>query len=356
METARGWLYDGTLALRHDVHVSAEGDGLVILYADGDRSEIPAAKLVYVDSRNGFEVYGHSDVDGWRLGLTAEDAARLKAALPERRRYGRWIDRIGLVKAAAIALVISIGIVLLATRFPTWVAPYVPRSWEDNFGDPIVAGLSGRFCDGAGGQEALDKLARTLAPGAGPLHIKVVNIDIVNAAALPGGNIVIFEELLTSASGPDEVAGVLAHEIAHIENRHVTEAMIRQFTFGFFLAMVGGGTGANIESVLSTRYGRDAEREADRDAIAALSRANISPLGASAFFGRVAEQERRLGALGQGLSYISTHPNPGERQRLFRESAGMRRDFKPSLSSAEWHALANICHNDPDQRGRAGFW
>ena len=352
MEPLRGWLYDGTTAARHEVEVSPAGaESLLIAAADGERREVPRASLFHVDTRAGWEVYGRTGVDGWRLGLAAADAKTLQALLPPRRKYGRWIDRIGLVRALVAAVLLSAAVIFVATRFPGWVAPYVPKSWEANFGRPVMAGLQGRFCNGPGGQEALRRLAATLSPQAASLDIRVVDIGIVNAAALPGDHILIFEALLRRAEGPDELAGVLAHEIAHIENRHVTEAMVRQFTFGLVVSLFGGGTGANLETLLQARYSRGAEAEADADAIAALRRAGISPLATAGFFGRVAEQERRLGALGRGRSYISTHPDSAERQRRFRESAGGRTDYKPALSREEWRALVDICRNDPALRG-----
>jgi Zn-dependent protease with chaperone function len=348
---AQGWLYDGTSAIRHEVRLEAAGDDLIVGYTDGDRSEIPRSRLFHVDTRGDFEVYGHAGVDGWRLGVPKGAAAELGPLLPRRRRYGRWIDRIGLWRAVAAAALISVGLVFGATRFPGWVAPFVPKSWERSIGGPILAGLEGRYCHGPGGDAALRKLARALAPEAPDLDIRVVNISMVNAAALPGDRILIFEELIRRAEGPEEVAGVLAHEIAHVENRHVTEAMVRQLSFGLIVSLFGGGTGANLETFLSTRYTRGAEEEADTDAIHALERARISPAGAAAFFGRVARQESRMGIVGRGLSYISTHPEPAERERRFRESAGSRTDWAPALTPEEWKALVAICRTDPEQNG-----
>jgi len=346
----RGWLYDGSSAIRHDVEVASAGDNLIVRYADGDSSEVPRARLFHVDTRGNDEVFGHLEVDGWRLGVPKTAAATLGPILPPRRRYGRWIDRVGLWKAVGGAIALSAALILVATRFPAWVAPFVPKSWEAGFGAPIMAGLDGRFCNTPEGSAALRTLASTLSPNGGEYDIRVVDIDIVNAAALPGDHILIFEELLRRADGPDEVAGVLAHEIAHIENRHVTAAMVRQLSFGLFVSLVGGGTGANLETFLQSRYSRGAEQEADEDAIRALQRARISPAGAAGFFARVAREERRMGAIGRGLSYISTHPDPQLRERRFRESAQAGATYSPPLDSKQWRALQRICLDDPAMR------
>lgn len=335
----RGWLYDGASAVRHDVEVSCEGETLVVRYADGDLSTLARDRLEHVDSRGAFEVYGLAGVDGWRLGVPSDFGAGL---LPPRRRYGRWIDRIGLWKAAAAAAIVSVLVVIGAGYLPALIAPIVPQALEEAVGAPVMAGLDGQFCSTPEGDAALRRLSAALAPDMGDLDVRIVSIPIVNAAALPGDHVLIFEPLLRQADGPDEVAGVLAHEIAHIENRHVAEAMVRQLTFGLFVAMVGGNTGANLETFLGARYSRSAEAEADEDAIRMLRGAGISPAGAAAFFARVADDEARLGMVGEGLSYISTHPAPAERARLFR-AAGGNQAYKPPLSQAEWQALRNIC-------------
>lgn len=339
--SSAGWLYDGEWAVRREVKVDRSGDDLLITFADGSSSRAPSQRLVHVESRGEAEVYGRSDLAGWRLGL-ADPAPDVAELLPSRHVYGRWIDRVGLARAVVIGVLLSATVLFLGSRFPSWAAPLVPLEWEERFGDALVGDFGGRFCKGPGGQAALNKLAVRLAPEADPLNVRVVNIDLVNAAALPGRNIVIFEELLSQADGPDEVAGILAHEIAHVEERHVTEALLRQLGLGVIVAAFGGTTGANIETFMAARYSRGAEREADAAAIRTLRRAGISPYPTAAFFERIAEQE---GKVAEALSYVSTHPMSAERQRRFRASAEEGRSYTPSLSLGEWEALWDICRN-----------
>jgi Zn-dependent protease with chaperone function len=343
---ATACLYDGETAVRHEVEVERSGDKLMIRFADGDARALPAALLTFVERRRESVTYGRSDAAGWRLILSGDPPADLAVLLPPEQKYGRWIDRVGLVPAILVGLLVSAALLFAGSRIPEWAAPLVPRAWEERFGDALVGDFGGRFCNGEGGQAALDKLAAELTPESKSLNIRVVDIDIVNAAALPGGNIVIFEELLAESDGPDEVAGVLAHEIAHIERHHVTEAMIRELGLGLVISAFGGTTGANVDALLAAGYSRASEREADADAAAKLARADISPLPTAAFFERLADQERKLGAVGRGLSYLSTHPMSAERQKRFRDSAARGRAYRPALTRDEWEALFNICFND----------
>lgn len=342
------WLYDGETAVRHPARVEAAPEGLHIrLEQSGELLSVPSKSLTYVESRRGFEVYGRRDVAGWRLGLEQADAAALAAVLPGRARYGRLIDRIGLLPAVAIAALLSGAVIFAGMRFPGWVAPHVPQSWEKKMGDTLVGDFGGRFCEGKGGEESLRKLAARLSHDASRLSIRVVPAGITNAVALPGGHIVIFDELLKESDDADELAGVLAHEIAHIEERHTTEAMIRELGLGLFISALGGGTGTTIESMLSARYSRGAESEADDLAVERLRRANVSPLGTARFFERLAREEAKLGGAATPLSYLSSHPLSADRQKKFVASAVKGRAYRPALDEEEWRALFNICFNDP---------
>lgn len=343
---AEAWLYDGESAVRQAVSLEPAEGGLVIV-ADGAAPFRPGDGFVHVESRSDVELYGRTDVPGWRLGVPKPLDPAIAALLPGRRVYGRWIDRIGLTRALLAGAVLS-GLILLAGHnAPAWLAPLVPESLEQRFGDALVGDLGGQFCAGPGGQAALDKLAAKLSLKPRRLKVRVVDMPVVNAVALPGGNIVIFRELLAEADGPDEVAGVLGHEIAHIENRDTTQAMIRQYGFSLVITALGGTTGGNIDMLASAGYSRAAESKADEGAIAALRRANISPLPTAAFFKRLAAEEAALGRFGQGLSYMSSHPMSDERRRRFEASAERGHRHKPALTRDEWDALADICHNDP---------
>jgi hypothetical protein len=341
------WLYDGETAIRHPVGAERDGSNLRIRFADGDTLSLAPSRLVHVESRSGHEVYGRRDAQGWRLGIPEGEVAGLAAVLPGRHRYGRLIDRVGLAPAVVGFLIVSAAVIFAGGKLPEWLAPHIPVEWEKEYGAALVGNLGGKYCNGPGGQAALDKLALRLSPAARGLNIRVVNINMVNAAALPGGTIVIFEELLAESKAPEDVAGILAHELAHVERRHVTQAMIRDLGLGLVVSAFGGNTGGTVNGLLSAGYSRGSEREADLDAIAKLRTAGIDPLPTANFFKKLAADEARLGKVASGLTYISTHPMSGERQKAFAASRDQGRKYAAALSAAEWKALSGICANDP---------
>lgn len=344
---AEGWLYDGRSAVRRTARVEAGSEGLSITPEGGQPFIARTGELTHVETRADAEIYGRADSPGWRLGIVRPVPPGLAAALPGRIVYGGIIDRIGLPKAVAIGAVISAAILLVGYMAPRWLAPLVPVSWERKFGNALVGDLGGKFCASGTGQQALDKLARRLSPTAADYKVRVVDLPMVNAVALPGGNIVIFKPLLLEAESPDEVAGILGHEIGHIEERHVTEAMIRHYGLSMLISSFGGTTGANIEMLASANYSRGAEREADTASIQALGRASISPRPTARFFERLSKVEKGIGRLAEPLSYLGSHPLSEERRKRFDTSFERGRGYTPSLSAEEWEALRNICPGRP---------
>jgi len=156
-----------------------------------------------------------------------------------------------------------------------------------------------------------------------PFTFVIINQDIVNAFAAPGGVIALYSGLILAADDENEVAGVLAHEIAHITQQHLYRALENQqaMTIPIALAMlglilIGGGSGEAIQGALlggqaaaqqaSIFFTRQNETEADRIGIRTLSRAGYDPIGMVEFFEKMGRMTR---AMGEGPpEYLRTHP------------------------------------------------
>jgi predicted Zn-dependent protease len=151
----------------------------------------------------------------------------------------------------------------------------------------------------------------------------VLDQPVVNAFAAPGGVIALYTGLILAADDENEIAGVLAHEIAHITQLHLYRAMERQqaMTIPIALAMLGlmlagGGSGQAIQGAVmggqaaaqqaSIYFTRQNEYEADRIGISTLSRAGYDPAGMGEFFEKMGRITR---AMGEGPpEYLRTHP------------------------------------------------
>jgi len=191
----------------------------------------------------------------------------------------------------------------------------------------------------------IESLGRSIAARADgprfPYSFDVANRRDVNAFALPGGPIWVNRGTIDAAQTEAQLAGVIAHEVAHIANRHAAE-QITKGTFanvglGILGAVLGGsGTASQIAQMgagmaaqaTMMKFSRDDEREADMKALQYMKRAGYDPRGMVEFL-RVlrAKQGRDPGAVS---TFFASHPAPAERIRRLEQQAnrlaGGRRD------------------------------
>ena len=338
--------YDGKIAVRREGRAVWDSDGRLTLEADdGTAVTMLFEELRYSEARPGEEVYRRESEAEFRLILPADMPPGLAERLPKHEKYGRLIDKFGLGKATVALAAISAAAVAVTITAPDWLGPRVPATWEARIGEAMVGDLGNRTCSTPESEAVLAGLMAELDDGSPPIRVGIANIDMVNAVALPGGQVLLFDGLLQEAESPAEVAGVLAHEIGHVRERHVMTAIMRQFGLSILIGGAGSGVGETIGGIASLGYNRDAEREADEYARAQMADADISPLGAARFFERVEDESG--GEANAALGWLATHPEPGERAEAFREAA-KDGDYAPALSEEEFEALKSACANDPD--------
>jgi Zn-dependent protease with chaperone function len=337
-EPTEGWHYDGTTAKRHIVQVVRDGDSLAI---EGHAPVRFADLIRRGDGQRA--VFGRAENPGWRLGFDGPLPSDWLDALPAAPRYGRLIDRFGLLPAAIGGIALSAVVLFGLYQLPDLIAPLVPDRWEQALGDAIVGDLGGRACQSAEGQAVLDRLGKQLSGSGRTMRVRVVDIPIPNAVALPGGQIALFNGILKQAKSPDEIAGVLGHEIGHVERRHVMAGLIRQFGLGLVL----GGSGKGVQyaqALVDARYGRAAESEADGYAIAALTRNHISTKSTADFFARMGKLEKTgSSTVDTAFSWLSNHPVSVARRDMFLAANTKIADPRPAMTAVEWSAVKAMC-------------
>lgn len=281
--------------------------------------------------------------------LPMPEQERLKPFLNKQSRSGFLRHAIN---ATLITLIIGVPIAFVMSRtlIADGIVAGIPTSWEVEAGRQVADSLlsKGEMRDKQV-RHAVHVISSRLLRGVGKQPYKfrfhVVETDQVNALAAPGGEVVIFSGLLNKAESPEEVAGVLAHEIQHCLQRHSLRGLVLKVgTFGLLYYGLGGGavsesltmTSANL---LSLKFGRDDETEADDLGFELLVKAKIDPRGMISFFKKLSEQD--IG-IEKALSFASTHPATGDRiQRLQAKYDALPEDVKKSFKPLEvdWPAL-----------------
>lgn len=260
---------------------------------------------------------------------------------------------VGTIVGWSLAAVLSIVLVILfALPFAAdRLAPLVPQAFERRIGDvaegQIRTLFGGKLCRSAAGQAAWFKLVDLIADAAAlkmPIRAGVLSTPVPNAFALPGGKVYLLSGLLAKAENPDEIAGVLAHELGHLKHRDSTRNLIYNGGTSFLIGLLFGdvtGSSALIfasRSLVTSSYSRQAEQNADDFAIEVMHRLGrpTKPMGELLF--RVTGRE-----VDRTLSIIASHPLTED--RLQRMTAADRPPTGPPLLTAqEWAALKTICN------------
>lgn len=204
----------------------------------------------------------------------------------------------------------------------------LPISVDQKIGELAMESmpLQGKRVDDPVLVKAVDEIVGRLKPHAGEkgmdFDVTIVDAAIVNAYCLPGGKIVLYTGLLNAAESPEQVAGVLAHEMAHATERHGLKRIANSIGIvvgvNLLLGDVSGLVAFAVELAqhgLLTSHGREQETESDVEAVRMMSQAGLSPAALAEFF---AILEKEHGDVPSALSWLSSHPQLAERQKEIR--------------------------------------
>ena len=269
----------------------------------------------------------------------------------------RWLMGMAAVWAICIALYVSSPFLF------SFAAGTIPQRWEEGLGKSsrdsivdILARLSEArpAADAAGKDPGLQSLLTRLENGAPcngySFDLIVLDADFVNAFALPGGYMLVSTGLIKACETPDELAGVLAHEMAHVTERHGTGRLLRERAWAFFVRLMSGGGDLAAQlagALVTTSFDRDDEREADAKGVARLAGAGINPMGLAEFFARL-EKEDTPGGSPWILSYLASHPELPERRENIRTATERAAEngaapFSPAMTGDQWRHFRTMC-------------
>lgn len=338
--------YDGKTAKAHRPLIHIDGEELVIGSAEVpelDRWPFADIRVIDANKVTGGMNFGRISDPAPRLMLLDSPARQaLLTAQPHLTGWKMRETKRGLAVGGAWTLA---GLAIAAIAFFGWrhgaaaLAQVVPKEWEQKLGAHIHAALTENLtvCKGADGTKALRALADKLLPEGLEVSLDVVDLKLPNAVAIPGDHIVVSSGLIEMADSPDMVAGVLAHEIAHLELRHPTQSVISNLGVAATVSIILGGSGAGDVAYLATvlSYSRSMETEADLRGIELLREAGLKANGLAAFFKALAKED------GSDMmpDWLSTHPGLNDRA----EYSAVDDSGATAMSDAEWQALRKIC-------------
>jgi len=254
--------------------------------------------------------------DGGSLAFQLEQLRSIRRGENQR---GRRIT--SLVVLASLVLLVAgyFGLIAAARGIVT----ALPMKVDKQIGDLVMKSmtLEGETVRDPDVTSAITTIVDQLKPHAKiadiDFRIKVIDAPILNAFALPGGQIVVYTELIRKSESPEHVAGVLAHEMAHVTMRHGLERVAESVGLVAAIQLVLGDVGGLaalgveiLEMAAINSYSRDHEAEADEEGVRMMHDAGINPTGLAGFFDLLKEE---MGDLPDAMAWISTHPQHDQR-------------------------------------------
>jgi len=325
-----GSYLDGKTADKQAVTIHLHNDGLKIAKHDGEVLWWPYRDIRQVQGfyeNEPVRLERGENLPGALIIADPEFLASLREFAPDSaRRFHNPAFRSIRVKLTIMATiaVVALGVFLYRWGIPLMAAaitPLVPIEWEKGLGQSALNVLAPEEtqCKDSELNQTIEQIVSRLTaqqPKSYPFRVFVIDSPIFNAVALPGGSIVVFRGLLKKTQSPEELTGVIAHEMQHIVRRHVTKRIIEDSSTGILITIVSGDVSgammygvkiANDLALLS--YSRQDEEEADAEGMKMILFAGLDPAGMISFF----ETSRGESKLPIWFQYLSTHPDVRER-------------------------------------------
>ncbi|MFZ4455240.1 MAG: M48 family metallopeptidase [Bacteroidales bacterium] len=230
-------------------------------------------------------------------------------------------------KAHILLTILIIGFIFATYRYVIpWTAEravlILPESYDNQLGEMFFL----KYIDYAQIDSAksikLRKFAKQIKfRNSKKLNFTVVKSDMVNAYALPDGNIVVYTALLDAMTDYEELAGVLAHEAIHVNNRHSMRMLARNLSGYLFLSAVmsdvNGITAViadNLHTLSNLTYSREFEEQADREGVQILIDNRINPSGMTKLLEHLKKEHNEYMP-----QILSSHPQTVERINYVRK-------------------------------------
>lgn len=313
--------YNGQSSKPFVAHVSISDNGIDIVYEneDGKTFQIPwnRVHIRQVDYSSSIVVLRYGDIFPYQQ-LEVTDQAFIKIYTKEFKvsRVQRWLH----FHSIGGLLFLIFGFLVSLVAGYLWALPWVADKVADQFPKEYEISMGESIYQSVLKEEKIDTQSTILinqffnrlnVQTDYPVRITVVKNSLVNAYALPGGGIVVYDSIINTLSTPEALAGLLAHEFSHVALKHTTRNVFRVLSGYLFVSLLFGDASGiaavvidNANQLRNLSYSRDLEAEADANAMKILKEKQLSAEGMIQLFNALKEKESI-----KVSEIVSTHPD-----------------------------------------------
>lgn len=330
-----GVYFDGKSSKSELVKVSQRGDGLHLGFDNGtykywDKKNLSIESLSSSDKV--LVSYGTFPFE--RLELSGSEAKKMVAFVNADKFLNRAYQTI--MSLSPIKVIMGgLGIILVVIYFYiTWFSPFVgervaellPQSTEITIGNKLYNSISSEIdIDSIKSEKLMDFYQACGFESTYPIQIDYADEDLINAFAVPGGRILIYDGIIQQMESWEELAALMGHELAHVNERHSFIQLARTLSGYLIISALTGDVGGlttiileNANQFYQLSFSRSHETEADEVGMEYLRELQIRPDAMIDLFSRL-EEKGMAGKFSKQLEYLSTHPLSGNRMKHLLE-------------------------------------
>jgi predicted Zn-dependent protease len=274
---------------------------ITIRYTDAQGSQKDVywleKQLSGFEERPGGTELQYRNSEGLTERLIITDAglvSAIKKQLSHNKQVGKPHQRVMGSAGAKLLMVLAVLLVLILSAY-FWLAPWLgekvamsfSKEYEVSLGNQMYRAMATTLKVDTHKTAVVNDFYKQLGYAVDyPVEITVVESDIVNAFAIPGGHIVVYSAILEKMKTPEELAALLGHEASHIALRHSLRGMFRNLARKMFLALIFGNDAGilsvlvdNADDLKGLQYSRALESEADDNGLQLMARSSLNPEG-----------------------------------------------------------------------------
>lgn len=348
--------HDGRLSIAHDATLSLMPDHWLIHYRDPSEELISVRwalpGIVTDENFSDLFIFRYGEFPQQTIECKDENLpGALKQRYPEKIFFRKRISNLFKLSNTTIVGVALLVLTLMGSSYwygLPWlagaVASRIPVSAEIEMGDTMYENMIRAYEVDKPLTDAVNDFAKSIdfkTPY--PIRVTVVKEDEVNAFALPGGHIVVFDKIIRQMKTKEQLAALLAHEVAHVHYKHSLRNIFRSLAGYLFLSLllndingIAAVVADNSNALANLTYSRELETEADQKAMAIFQADGIDLKGFVDLFTLLSNEHEEVGS----LKLLSTHPLTEERLRMAEEMVKGQGEVRRDLGlEREWEGI-----------------